>query len=449
MAPFLTTLIALLAGLIPAQAQPTAPTREASEPVVVFWFGFDDATLRPDYSDNRRSLAQLDSLIRSREFTILDTLRIVGKSSIDGPYTYNALLAMRRARSVRTYITRHYPDFQGTIDVQSEGEVWNEFREAVAGDASLSDVTRARMLEIIDSDASPDRKEARLKSLPSWRMYYRSLFPTFRSATVTPHYWTLDMPRIDDDMMLESLSWIPPVQAITLRPDNLIVPALTGPNSRAGAGKLARAGRSARATRELLPLDPIFGLSTNVLYDVTYVPKYGFTSIPSASLEFYPRRGHWTVGADVEWPMWKHWDEHRFLQVQNITLWTRRYFKAKEDRFRGLYLFASVNGARFGVGTNGTGWEGEGLGASLGVGHKWTFGRRFFLDLGVAVGGFYAQYDPYVYGNDATDRYYYDYTGDPDLFVERNHRWLWGGPTRAYVSFGIDLFNRNKRRAAR
>ena len=275
MAPFLTTLIALLAGLIPAQAQPTAPTREASEPVVVFWFGFDDATLRPDYSDNRRSLAQLDSLIRSREFTILDTLRIVGKSSIDGPYTYNALLAMRRARSVRTYITRHYPDFQGTIDVQSEGEVWSEFREAVAGDASLSDVTRARMLEIIDSDASPDRKEARLKSLPSWRMYYRALFPTFRSATVTPSYWTLDMPRIDDDMMLESLSWIPPVQAITLRPDNLIVPALTGPSSRAGAGKLARAGRSARAARTYYPArKTVVALKTNLAYDALTMVNY-------------------------------------------------------------------------------------------------------------------------------------------------------------------------------
>ena len=80
MKTFLATMITLLVGLIPALAQP-APSPRTSEPVVVFWFGFDDATLRPDYSDNRRSLEQLDSLIRSREFTVLDTLRIVGKCS--------------------------------------------------------------------------------------------------------------------------------------------------------------------------------------------------------------------------------------------------------------------------------------------------------------------------------------------------------------------------------
>ncbi len=54
-----------------------------------------------------------------------------------------------------------------------------------------------------------------------------------------------------------------------------------------------------------------------------------------------------------------------------------------------------------------------------------------------------------MFGNDATRRYYYDYAGDPELFVERNHRWFWFGPTRAYISLGIDLFNRNHRRAAK
>ena len=145
--------------------------------------------------------------------------------------------------------------------------------------------------------------------------------------------------------------------------------------------------------------------------------------------------------------MWKHWDEHRFFQIQNVTLWTRRYFKTCGDRFRGLYLLGSVNGARFGIGFNAdTGWEGEGLGASLGIGHKWLLGRsRLFIDAGVALGVFYAQYDPYVFGNDVTQRYYYDYIGDPTAFRERNHRWLWFGPTRAYISLGIDLFNRKRR----
>ena len=438
---FLTTLIALLAGIAPVQAQPVNPSSATSQPVVVIWFGFDDATVRPDYSDNRRSLAELDSLMSARNFTVLDTLRIVGRSSMEGNYDYNHLLALRRARSVKTYITKHYPEFQGTVSMVSEGEVWDDFRAAVAGDASLPEVSRTRMLEIIDSDATPDRKEARLRSLPSWSAYMRKLFPTYRTTTVTPHYWTLDEPRIAEDDMLASLAWMPQTPAIQLQPDNLAIPALMGTGKRAGAGKRASYERTIR---------PVFGLSTNLLYDITYIPNYGLTSIPSFSLEYYPKNSrHFTFGADVEWPMWKHWDEHRYMQINNITLWARRYFPACEERFHGLYLFANANVAQFGIGWAAKGWEGEGIGASLGIGHKWTFGRRLFLDLGIAAGGFYAKYDPYVWGNDATKRYYYDYAGDPDTFRERNHRWLWGGPTRAYISLGIDLFNRNKRRAVK
>ncbi|NLZ18775.1 MAG: DUF3575 domain-containing protein [Bacteroidales bacterium] len=429
MRPLLTTLIALMAGLIPALAQPIGSSAETSPPTVVIWFGFDDATVRPDFSDNRHSLAQLDSLLHERNFTLLDTLRIVGKSSMDGVYAYNAQLATRRARAVRSYILKHYPDFQGTLSVLSEGEVWAEFREAVAQDSSLPEGTRERMLGIIDSDASPDRKEARLKSLPTWRSYMRALFPTYRSATVTPYYWMLDLPRLPEDEMLESLSWLPRTPAVQLRPDLLTVPALTPVRKRAKG-----------------PIRPVFGLSTNLLYDLTYIPNYGLTSIPSFSLEYYPARSrHLTLGTDVEWPMWKHWEDHRFLQIQNVTLWMRRYFKSCDERFHGMYLFASANAARFGIGYDAKGWEGEGVGASLGIGCKWTLGRRLFLDLGIAGGAFYAQYDPYVYGNDATHRYYYDYTGAPEEFVVRNHRWLWGGPTRAYLSLGIDLFNRKRR----
>ena len=193
-------------------------------------------------------------------------------------------------------------------------------------------------------------------------------------------------------------------------------------------------------------LRPVLGLSTNLLYDLTYIPHYGVTSIPSFSLEYYPARGHWTVGADVEWPMWRHYEDHRFLQVNNITLWTRRYFKPRDGRYRGGYLFASANAARYGIGWDAKGWEGEGIGASLGAGYKLVFGKsRLFLDFGAAVGAFYSAYDPYVYGFDVTQRYYYDYYGDVDLFAARRKRLMWVGPTRVYISLGIDLFNRHRR----
>jgi hypothetical protein len=188
---------------------------------------------------------------------------------------------------------------------------------------------------------------------------------------------------------------------------------------------------------------PIIGISTNLIYDATWIPNYGFTSVPSFSLEYYPARGHWTFGADVDWSHWLHYDTHRFNQIHNITLHARRYFKEGSEGFRGLYLKGSVNAVEYGLGWDAHGWEGEGLGASVGIGHKWNWGR-FFLDTGIDLGFLYSRYDPYVWGNDETGWYYYDYIGDPAEFMPRRKQLTWFGPTRAYISIGFDLFTRKR-----
>ncbi len=188
---------------------------------------------------------------------------------------------------------------------------------------------------------------------------------------------------------------------------------------------------------------PVIGISTNLLFDATYIPNYGFTSVPSFSLEYYPARGHWTFGADVDWSHWLHYDTHKFNQIHNITLHTRRYFKSGDNGFKGLYLQGALNAAMYGLGWDAHGWEGELLGANLGAGYKINFGR-FFIDMGLDVGYFYSRNDPYVWGDDATGWYYFDYTGDPAQFSPRQKGFQWFGPTRAYISIGLDLFNRRR-----
>ena len=193
------------------------------------------------------------------------------------------------------------------------------------------------------------------------------------------------------------------------------------------------------------PREPILGISTNLLYDATYIPGYGFTSIPSLSVEYYPAKGKYTFGGDVDWSNWRHPEDHRYMQIHSVSLHARYYLKPKQNCFKGLYLQGSANVAEFGVGWNEKGWEGEGVGISLGGGHKWSFGC-IYIDAGIAFGGFYSRFDSYTWGNDATGWYYYDYVGDPDDFEPRLKRWLWIGPTRLQVSLGVDLFNRNCRK---
>lgn len=406
--------------------KPGANSRTGVSRPIRIYFPLNDHVLHVLYHTNTQALRDLDSLLRAREYTHEDVIQVVGYSSPEGIERHNYKLAERRAESIRKYVEQTCPEFSGTLMVRSGGEAWVPFRKLVQQDSELSEETREKMLDIIDSDIDPDSKEAKLKQFSTWSSYVRNQFRDFRVAIVTSFYPELSedsIPAIED---LSDLDWLSATQAISLRPDNLTIPPLT---------------------EKKRTLRPVLGLSTNLLYDVTYIPNYGLTSIPSFSLEYYPlHSSHFTFGADVEWSMWQHWDEYRFQQINIIGLWSRYYFKKQEDRFRGFYMSGTANAARFGLGWDAKGWEGEGLGASLGLGYKWILGKsRLFIDLGITGGFFYMRYDPYVYGFDATERYYYDYDGDPDLFQRRNHRLLWGGPTRVYFSIGIDLFNRNRR----
>ena len=305
------------------------------------------------------------------------------------------VLSQKRGEALRSYILAQRPDLEDKIELRPVGEAWTE-------------------LSIIDESLSlPERKKA-LRSHPNWRQIVNKKLPPLRYARLELTRESLSSFTLENPLF--------PVPQQTLQVPQLIT-----------------------ETTKLPSIRPVIGVSTNLLYDLTYIPHYGLTSIPSFSLEYYPSRGHYTVGADVEWPMWRHHEDHRFMQVNNLTFWVRRYFRATDGRFRGGYLFASANAARYGIGWEAKGWEGEGLGASLGAGWKFLLGRRMFLDMGAAVGGFYSAYDPYVYGFDATGRYYYDFAGDESQFTPRRKRLMWFGPTRVYISLGVDLFNRKKK----
>lgn len=389
----LTLVVALCYLLSDTAFLLRAQERETRTRISVL-FPINRYVLLRDYADNASALDALDRQLQEDNPAGINLVVIISAASPEGPTTFNEMLSQRRGEALRSYILAQRPDLEDKIELRSVGEAWVE-------------------LHIVDLGLSRAEREKALRSRSDWRSISRKKLPLLR-------YAYLDITRAAlPSQVLDMPTLGLPVQQLT-------VPAVL-------TQEVKRA------------LHPVLGVSTNLLYDLTYVPHYGLTSIPSFSLEYYPRRGHWTLGADVEWPMWQHYDSHRFLQVNNITLWTRRYFKSTDGRFGGAYLLLNANVARYGIGWDAKGWEGEGIGASLGAGYKLNLGKRMFLDFGLALGAFYSPYDPYVYGFDSTGRYYYDYNGDVDKFVARSKRLMWLGPTRAYISLGIDLFNRKRR----
>lgn len=210
-------------------------------------------------------------------------------------------------------------------------------------------------------------------------------------------------------------------------------------------------------------------VKTNLLELLAYVPQYGFCPMPNVAIEYYPRHGHWTYGASVDFPWWiGNTTNHKYFELNNYQLEARYYLRNSDlsysdeqlfvptqgqAAFRGFYLQAYAHAFLYQIGFSAQkGWIGEGVGGGLGLGYvlPLTRGGHWRLDFGLQLGVFVTKYDPYIYGCPVEKiddgLYYYDYTGDADLFKKREYSLTWIGPTRIGVSISYDLFYRPNHR---
>ena len=194
---------------------------------------------------------------------------------------------------------------------------------------------------------------------------------------------------------------------------------------------------------------PFMAVRTNILYDLFYMPNYGFAPMWNVGLEFYPRRGHFTYGAWFMSPYYHRWSKNKFFQIRNYELEARYYFRGtKSATYKGLYVGLAADVNKYGIGLNkDKGWQGEGYGGQATVGYVMPVARhgQWKLHFTLGVGFYVTRYDPYVYGTpDAHGRiedgkYYYDTDLFGSQFRERQHRYRWFGPTQLGVSISYDL----------
>lgn len=194
---------------------------------------------------------------------------------------------------------------------------------------------------------------------------------------------------------------------------------------------------------------------TNLLHDAAYIPQFGFAPSANIQLEYYPLTGHYTYNAGFTFSNHRHWQNHKFMQVRDVQLELRRYFKGGGE-FLGTYLGAYAQGTVYGIGFSETkGWEGEGGGAGLTLGHTCRLNKKgsLRLELSLSMGAFITRYDPYVWGNPINGTidglYYYNYRGSTSQFKKRNHRFMWFGPTNAGLHLTYDIIYRKKKEVTR
>ena len=168
-----------------SEYQPYTPDRilrKEEAPLYVF-FHLDKSVLLRDFRDNA---SVLDEIMHITSSILADTtssvtkIQIIGLASVEGSPKHNLELSRARALALQRYIQDRLPITDDMFDTVGGGEAWTEFRDELndlaleGGGAGLSSEELRGIIELIDSEPSPAKREAKLKRAAGGK-YYTSL----------------------------------------------------------------------------------------------------------------------------------------------------------------------------------------------------------------------------------------------------------------------------------
>ena len=418
---------------------------------------FLDAAARIIFPVNKYELPTDDSLlvelagrvIPQLNHDSLQVLRVLlrGAASPEGPYWNNKRLGERRAKVLLDFLNAHLDQpIDGDV-LSAENEI-EDYRSLVllmrrADDADYERV--ARLAETYLPIGRYDLMKKRLMQLDQgrlWRRLLQEYFPQLRAARFI--------------LLVKQQQIVPPpvdLVALTAQTGSVVVPPERYVPDVPDLPVVQPQLRVPR--RELL------SVKTNLLLDFAYMPGYNrWCPIPNVAIEYYPLHGHFTFGASMDFPWWKHYDQHKFFEVRNYQLEARYYLRdggatgttgaTKGAAFRGFYLQGYAHAGLYEIGFSADkGWKGEGVGAGVGAGYvlPLTKSGHWRLEFNVQAGWFGTRYDPFQYENPVNPNYrdhlyYYKWTRPASEFKERQYRFNWVGPTRVGITLSYDLLYR-------
>lgn len=171
-----------------SEYRPYTPDRilRKEEGALYVFFELDQSQLKRSFTEQDRVRDNgpvLDEIIDITSSILKDTtssvscIQIIGLASIEGTQKRNQRLSDNRAHALQSYIQARLDVPDSLFETVGGGEAWTEFRDQVndlilaGGGAELSLDQLQRVLELMDAEANPDRREARLKSLEGGAVY--------------------------------------------------------------------------------------------------------------------------------------------------------------------------------------------------------------------------------------------------------------------------------------
>ena len=293
------------------------------------------------------------------------TVRLVsvrGGASPEGKESFNKTLAEGRAKSladaIGTIVGHEVPIETTAVTEDYSYLVW---LMKIAEDQDYETI-KALYDQYSDTPAVLKSKMRAVKGGLTWNRILQKYYPAVRaSRIIIVTSEPKPEPKVEE---------VPAEPVVEPEP----VPEVE-PEEESEAAVIPAQAEEPAARRHLL------ALRTNLLYDLFYMPNYGFAPMWDIQAEYYPLHGHWTANAQFTSPYWHKWDQHKFFQIRNYHLEARRYFRGDGD-FTGIYAGAYGEVSKYGIGlSDEKGWQGEGAGAGLSVGYVMPINRKGDLRL--------------------------------------------------------------------
>lgn len=145
-----------------------------------------DITLGSNISELEK-IWQTSNDIQSIKKVKIDNITFHGYASPEGSYAANARLAQQRVMAVKEYALKRFNFIGPMITVEYTPEDWAYLRELVAASDLLH---KQQILELIDSNYEPDKKEWKIKSVypKDYAYMLKHYYPQLRRTDYTVSY---------------------------------------------------------------------------------------------------------------------------------------------------------------------------------------------------------------------------------------------------------------------
>jgi len=410
-------------------ARTEAGANYTSHDLKVF-FQFDKSFVNDAYMGNAATLSTLDSLIAAAGLDAIESVDVVSYSSPEGNYLYNLSLSKKRTESIHKLLLASYPELEGRITLDAQGEAWADLRNSIVNDSNFTEEIREKILSIIDGDQNPTEKEKSLKALPEYKRLYANYFKKFRYAEIRlrianlPEIEVVDenieisepiVPEISEEVEL------PEVEVILPEQDSLFIDTLSVPVVQ----KVQAPGKKT-----------IAAIKTNLLYD----------AVTALNVELeVPIGGRWSIMAEDVFPWW-HIDNKYAFQMWEMGVEARFWFKPWDVNgtekmrgwFVGAYGMSSMYDFQYDRAIN---YQGEYWSAGISAGYVMPIGKKKKLNLEFSISAGYLQ----------TDYRHYFPADDYSKLIRDPYNMgtvSYFGPTKAKVSLIIPI-NFGKKGGAR